>query len=262
MDARTGYRGRPGDGTVRWMEQCGDDPGVVAAGAIRTLSGAAVTFFGFGSPRVIAAGLSAAVVARALVARSVGWSRWDVVAIAMVAGLIPFVEWFVHLVVLHAEPRRFAGVIVDTGAGHREHHLRPASLDRVLLRAPDALLFQLVNAAVVWAVVGIPLAIIGVAVTGPVSTGVVVAIGGLAHYEWAHFLFHTAYRPRTRYYRRLKSNHRLHHWRNERYWLGVTSNAGDRVLGTYRARSQVPLSPTARNLRVSPPAGGPGSPRR
>ena len=77
----------------------------------------------------------------------------------------------------------------------------------------------------------------------------VLAYLSLAHYEWVHLMVHTRYRPKTRFYRRLATNHRLHHYRNEKYWLGVTSNLGDRLLGTYPAeKSDVPLSDTARTL--------------
>jgi hypothetical protein len=71
----------------------------------------------------------------------------------------------------------------------------------------------------------------------------------LAHYEWTHLLVHSRYRPKSRFYARLSRNHRLHHFRNERYWLGVTSNSGDRILRTLpRAKTDVPLSETARTL--------------
>ena len=62
---------------------------------------------------------------------------------------------------------------------------------------------------------------------------------------------HTRYRPSSRLYARLARNHRLHHFRNERYWLGVTSNSGDRILRTLpRSKTDVPLSDTARTLGV------------
>ena len=63
-------------------------------------------------------------------------------------------------------------------------------------------------------------------------TAVAAAAVALSHYEWSHFLFHTAYRPRTNRYRRLKANHRRHHWRDEHAWLGITSNLADRTLRT------------------------------
>ena len=80
--------------------------------------------------------------------------------------------------------------------------------------------------------------------------GAYVALG---HYEWTHLLVHTRYRVKSRYYRRLARNHRRHHYRNEGYWMGITSNLGDRLFGTYPKDSAgVPLSDTARTLHSSP----------
>lgn len=67
-------------------------------------------------------------------------------------------------------------------------------------------------------------------------------------YDWTHFLIHTRVPPRTAYYRRIWRGHRLHHYRNERYWLGVTSPLGDLALRTNPPRDAVELSPTARGL--------------
>ncbi len=213
---------------------------------------------GYRSPQVIVLGVVMAVGARVLVSaatETAWWSRWDVLAVAVVVSLIPLFEWMVHLLVLHAEPRRIGGLTIDTGFGHRQHHLNPAIIDSVLLRGLEAGLFQAINASVVVAIIGVPLSILEAPVVGPVLTGVVAAVVGLAHYEWSHFLFHVSYRPKTRYYRRLKANHRLHHWRNERYWLGVTTNLGDRLLRTYPAKGDVPRSPTAKTLGIEPEVG-------
>ena len=43
-------------------------------------------------------------------------------------------------------------------------------------------------------------------------------------------------------------NHRLHHFKNEHYWMGVTMHLGDRVLGTLASPKEVPTSPTCRDL--------------
>jgi len=83
----------------------------------------------------------------------------------------------------------------------------------------------------------------------PVLTALAAGYAGLLHYEWVHLVSHTTYRPTNRVHAHLARNHRLHHYRNERYWLGVTSNLGDRVLGTLpKAKSDVPRSDTARHL--------------
>lgn len=74
---------------------------------------------------------------------------------------------------------------------------------------------------------------------------------GLAHYEWVHLLVHTRYRPKWPYYRGLARNHRRHHRRNEDYWLGVTSNTGDRLLRTLpRNPTDVRVSGTTRTLET------------
>jgi sterol desaturase/sphingolipid hydroxylase (fatty acid hydroxylase superfamily) len=79
---------------------------------------------------------------------------------------------------------------------------------------------------------------------------VVTSIVMLFVYEWTHFLIHSTYRPHTALYRGVWRAHRLHHFRNERYWFGVTTHLGDRVLQTYPAKDAVPLSTTARTLGV------------
>ena len=72
----------------------------------------------------------------------------------------------------------------------------------------------------------------------------------LATYEWTHFLIHAPYKPRGRYFKTIWRNHRLHHFKNERYWFGVTSTIGDRVIGTHPDQSAVPKSATARSLHA------------
>ena len=96
----------------------------------------------------------------------------------------------------------------------------------------------------------VPLAsLLGASGVGGFLTGWACASIALLHYEWVHLLVHTRYRCRTRYYRRLARNHRLHHFRNERFWLGVTTDSGDRLLGTWpAAKGDVALSETARTL--------------
>ena len=68
-------------------------------------------------------------------------------------------------------------------------------------------------------------------------------------YEWTHYLVHSDYRPRTRAYRAVWRNHRLHHYKNEHYWFTVTTaGTADRLFGTYPDPESVPTSPTAKNL--------------
>ena len=112
-------------------------------------------------------------------------------------------------------------------------------------------MFLAINMVIVIGIALVATFAIGSPMLGPSLTGAAIASLSLLHYEWSHYLFHSKYRPRTRYYARLKRNHRLHHWRNENYWLGVTSNFGDRVIGTLpQGKSDVPLSPTTKTLGI------------
>ena len=177
------------------------------------------------------------------------WGRGDAVALVGVAALTGPVEWVIHLRLLHASPAAWTSRRLGTGAGHREHHLDPGELRWLLLRASDAAVFLVVLAVLV-AMWSLPMSIV---VDGSVAPSLVSAFAftaaGLGHYEWTHLLVHTAYRPRSRHYARLAHNHRRHHYRNERYWLGVTSNSGDRLMGTLPAADDaVPRSETARTL--------------
>ncbi len=68
-------------------------------------------------------------------------------------------------------------------------------------------------------------------------------------YEWVHYLVHSDYRPRSRWFRHVWRNHRLHHYKNEHYWFGVaTAGTADRLLRTYPDTADVPTSPTVRAL--------------
>ena len=73
----------------------------------------------------------------------------------------------------------------------------------------------------------------------------------LLTYEWTHYLVHAPYRAKTQFFRKRSRNHRLHHFKNEHYWFGVTMKLGDKVLGTYPDERNVELSPTARTLGVA-----------
>ena len=181
-----------------------------------------------------------------------GWGRGDVAVALAVVILTGFVEWFIHLFVLHAATDAWTSRRLGTGSGHRQHHLDPPDLQWLLLPPLDAAIFVVVLGvwSAAWAA---PLAwAIGGNVVASTTTAIALAAIGLAHYEWTHLLAHATYRPKSRYYSRLARNHRWHHYRNERYWLGVTSNLGDRVLHTLPAnRADVPLSDTARTLTTN-----------
>jgi hypothetical protein len=201
-----------------------------------------------GSPWVIGAGIVALVVVRAVI----GELTWrDAVAVAAMLAIYPFGEWAIHVYLLHAKPMRIRGRKVETVAAraHRAHHQEPTDLDMVLLYWWQAAFLMVIAVPLT---IGLVALIVTVA-AGPVPLGAIVssAIAGyfmVFVYEWTHFLIHTGYRPRTRAYKTIWRNHRLHHFKNEHFWHGITNNLSDRVLGTNPAAREVPKSDTARTL--------------
>jgi hypothetical protein len=202
------------------------------------------------SPWAIGAGILGLAIARVLV----GDPSWrDAVAVAAMIAIYPFGEWAIHVYLLHAKPFLLRGRRVDTMAAraHRAHHREPNDLDMVLLYWWQAALLMLL---------AVPLTIaLGAGLItlsfGPVPLGALISAGlaGFSMiflYEWMHFLIHTAHRPRSAAYRAIWRNHRLHHFKNEHFWHGVTNNLSDRVLGTNPEARAVPKSETARTLEA------------
>ena len=204
-----------------------------------TLADAAREFLRHPTPWLLAGALLAAVVARAVV----GDWRWsDAMLPLAVLAAFPFVEWVIHVVVLHWKPRRIAGFTLDPilARKHREHHVDPRIVKLIFIPL-QSLLGALASALIV-AFVFIPR-------TGLGLTFLVVTFTIGLVYEWTHYLVHTDYKAKTALYRKIWRNHRLHHFKNEHYWFGVsTPGTADRVLGTYPDPQSVPASPTAKNL--------------
>jgi hypothetical protein len=217
---------------------------------IAALGEAARQFARRHSPWMILGAIAALAVVRALI----GDLTWrDAVAVGAMLVVYPFGEWAIHVYLLHAKPIRIRGRLVElpTTRDHRYHHRHPNNLMTLLLDAKE--LAQLLLLAVP-AVVLVGGLLVGL-VTGPVPVGALVsaALAGyllVGVYEWTHYLIHTAYVPRTAAYRRVWRNHRLHHFKNERYWHGITNTVADRALGTMPDQADVPRSKTARTLET------------
>jgi Fatty acid hydroxylase superfamily len=193
------------------------------------------------APRMLFTAVALAVIARL----ALGNFTWrDLVAVAAMLVIYPFGEWAIHVYLLHSKLD-----LVSTRS-HMEHHADPHDLNLINFGPGEALAILLlaapfsvaVSAALVAPIPG-PLPI------EPFVTELATAYVLIAAYEWIHFLIHTAHRPRSRWYRRIWRNHRLHHFKNEHYWHGITNTISDRVLGTYPDQSTVERSPTARAIR-------------
>jgi hypothetical protein len=211
-------------------------------GEVRTLGHAWREFRSNRSPKVIAAGIVAAAALRI----ALGAFTWrDAAAAAAMLAVYPFGEWAIHVYLLHLKPFRFRGRRVElaTAKAHREHHERPNHLGLILLAPLEAAALMLIAVPVVLAAFSLVLplrALVSAALAGYVLIGI---------YEWTHFLIHTAHRPKSRFYKAIWRNHRLHHFKNEHYWHGITSTVADRVLRTAPDQKDVPRSHTARSLQ-------------
>jgi len=207
-----------------------------------TLTAAGRQFWAHPSPWVIAAMLVGYAVARVVVG---GFHTFDAVLPLVVLAAFPFVEWVIHVFILHFKPFEVAGRRVDPllAREHRAHHADPRDLPLVFI--PTKVYLWLVPALT--AVGLLAFGRVGLGLTFLVTTA---AIGMV--YEWTHYLIHSDYRPRSRAYRAVWRNHRLHHYKNERYWFTVTTaGTADRVLRTSPDPSSVASSPTAKDLLAS-----------
>jgi hypothetical protein len=201
---------------------------------VRTVKDAARLFLRHTSPRILLAASAVVIAARLAIGR---WSLTDAIVAGAIVAAQPFTEWLIHVYILHVQPG--TGRLNDAfdraaGIAHRLHHQDPYDLRWQFIH-PRVALGGLVFDAAVVAAFRTPAAL----------TGVLAAIVLTTLYEWVHFLIHTDVPARHAPYKQLHKAHRLHHYRNENYWLGVTNHLGDRVLRTYPAKDAVAVSPTA-----------------
>jgi hypothetical protein len=212
--------------------------GLTAADSPRTLGEALPVFVRHGSPRIL---LIALAVALAVRLRLGDWSAWDLVPIAVLAAYWPIQEWLIHVYILHFKPRVLFGRTVDfrVPRKHRQHHRAPWDLD-ILFIPMHSFIYSIPLLVGLWLALAPNAAL--------AMTGVVAHLALSLHYEWVHFLVHTRVMPRTALYQRLWRNHRLHHFKNEHYWFGVTMLSGDRLLHTAPALNDVATSGTCREL--------------
>ena len=208
------------------------------AESVRTLGECARVLFSRRGPRVIA-GIAAATWAARLAAG--GFGPLDAVAAGAALAVWPVQEWVAHKYLLHLEPRTVLGVRVDPyfARKHRDHHAAPRDVDGTLLPL-RVILGAAPFTGAAWALLfgGHRAALTAMATY---STMALV-------YEWTHLLVHTGYLPSSAFAKRVRQNHRLHHWRNEGYWFAFTLPLVDRAMGTDPDPASVPRSPTATDL--------------
>ena len=204
-----------------------------------SLAESGADFFRIATPRVLLLAIVLAWTARLVVG---GWNLWDLLIVAAIAAFWPLQEWLVHVLILHLKPFVVWGREVDPiiCRNHRNHHRDPWH-PHLGITPPHIIWLYCTGLPAVWMVM----------MPGPQAlTGVAVYFSMVLNYEWLHYLIHTAYVPRTWFYRRLWLNHRLHHFKNEHYWFGVTMLSGDRLFQTQPLASETDRSPTCLTLGV------------
>jgi hypothetical protein len=216
-----------------------------ATSAPLTLGHVARIFVRYPSPRILLTATATCIVARLLIGE---WRAADAAIVAAILAAWPLIEWLIHVFILHYKPATIFGHTFDfpVPRSHRAHH-----------RDPDALALVFIPTHVFAYAVPLQLVLwFGLLPTaGLALTGLAFYFAMALKYEWFHYLIHTRYRPRSRYYERRWRNHRLHHYKNEHCWFGVSTIGGDRLLGTAPSFQSVPTSPTCRTLGLETSLG-------
>jgi len=186
---------------------------------IRTLRGAFEFFFRQPGPRLLVLASFSFLILR------IAKGAWDL-ADLLVGIAVPISghlqERLLHEYFLHMKVRRFLNAVLwkRLSANHRQHHRDPWRIQTMFI-ATRAYLFIIPSAAGALFII-----------TGDLCctfTGSFAYFVTLLCYEWVHFLIHTSYVPRSDWYRRRWWNHRLHHFKDSRYWFGITSPLWDSV---------------------------------
>ena len=207
-----------------------------------TLTEAAREFWRHPSPWLLGGGALAAAAARVVAGDC---QPTDALVPVAIAAAFPFFEWMIHVFVLHWRPRRLGRLNVDPllARKHREHHIAPRDVGLVLIPL-QSVIGALASATLI--------ALLAFPRTGMGLTFLPTILAFGLVYEWCHYLIHTDYKPKSAVYRIIWRDHRLHHFKNEHYWFGVTTpGTADRVLRTYPDPASVPTSPTAKNLHAA-----------
>lgn len=165
------------------------------------------------------------------------------VAAAMAAAFLiyPLVWYLLHRFVLHGRWLYKSALTASLWKRiHFDHHQDPNDLS-VLFGALHTTLPTIV-------IVTGPLGWIIGGVSGA-AAAILGATIATCFYEFCHCIQHLAFKPRSAFLKRLKRLHLAHHFHNEQGNYGITNFLWDKLLSTYYDRpTEVPLSPTARNL--------------
>ncbi len=192
------------------------------------------TFFRHGSNALLAL----AIVAAAVVFFAGIFSFSPIGAVAGAAAFFVS-EYTTHRFLFHAQPSRISWVLKLQHRLPYDHPIDPPKLELLFLPmwfvVPTALLY-----------LGVYLAI---ARSGGLALSLTLgSICALFYYEWVHYVAHVPFVPLTPFGRYVKKYHLWHHFKNERFWYGVTNPSMDFAWGTYRDHESVERSTTVREI--------------
>ncbi|HEY0948563.1 sterol desaturase family protein [Nocardioides sp.] len=199
------------------------------------------SFWRHPSPWLLGSLLLVSTVGRVVVG---GGAWWELLVPVGLVLLLPIIEWVVHVGILHWRPRQVGPLTVDPllSRKHRAHHADPRAIPLVFVPWQVELWLLPAYVAIAW---------LAMPTTSSMLTLLVAVSAIMSGYEWTHYLLHSDYRPRSRWYRAVWRNHRLHHYKSEHYWFTVTTaGTADRLFGTYPDPATVPTSPTVRSLHA------------
>jgi hypothetical protein len=170
-----------------------------------------------------------------------GWMWLDAVIAAFVIFSWPFMEWRLHIKILHMKPTTLFGkdFYPKAAAKHRQHHIEPWRMELIFL-IPSVLM-------------AIPIVFIVAYLLFPFPQALTVCFVGYlmtVQYEWTHFITHTRVQPKSNYYKKVFRNHRLHHFKNERYWYAFGGPWVDTYYGTGPDPDSVESSENCRTLGI------------
>jgi Fatty acid hydroxylase len=192
------------------------------------------TFFRHGSNAIPALAIAASIIVFAL----------GIIPFSLAGALIGAAAFFVseyttHRFLFHAQPSTKPWLLKLQHRLHYDHHIDPPKLELLFL----PLWFVIPTALAYYAAF--------LAITRSPALALSLTFGSicaLLYYEWVHYVAHIPFNPVTPFGRYVKKYHLWHHFKNERFWYGVTNPSMDFAGGTYRNVDAVERSTSVREI--------------
>lgn len=136
-----------------------------------------------------------------------------------------FIEWALHYYIWHENPLPIIGKTLKTPLSrmHRLHHDYPDDLNTLFFGWKAVV----VATTFIWGMSAIIFENIEFMLTIIFSFSLVLFL-----HEYAHFVAHTNVNPKSLWLKKIITNHRLHHFKDETKWMGVSSTIPDKLFGT------------------------------